>query len=182
MFSKVTFNVNDEYSLYFSDYGFVNHKFDDDGEIMYVTEDGFLNHNILEDDSIEIDATFAKIQKQNILNKLPMINADNFEKFLPAELELETLNNVINFKKGCYMGQEVIARMHYKAKTKKQLTVISSDSHIDTLELRTIEDKPLANIVNKIFIENKYFALALFHNKTTESQYQLLGGEVVTIC
>ena len=182
MFSKVAFAVNDEYSLYFSDEGFVNHKFDENNEISYIAEDGFLNHNILEDDSMDVNATLQDVQKYNIITKLPTINSDNFERFLPAELELETMNNVVNFTKGCYMGQEVIARMHYKAKTKKELVVISSTDDIQALDLRTPEDNPLAYNVNKVFVNGEYFALALFNNKTTEKSYKILSGEVVTIC
>lgn len=35
--------------------------------------------------------------------------------FLPHKLDLEK-TNIISFNKGCYKGQEIIARMHYKSK------------------------------------------------------------------
>lgn len=40
--------------------------------------------------------------------------------FLPHHLEMEQ-SGWINFKKGCYRGQEIIARMHYLGKSKYQL-------------------------------------------------------------
>ena len=43
-----------------------------------------------------------------------------FGKTLPAELGLEDLNGV-SFTKGCYVGQEVTARMHHKTTPKKRL-------------------------------------------------------------
>lgn len=38
---------------------------------------------------------------------------------LPQAFNLD-INEGINFKKGCYIGQEAIARMHYRGKTKKR--------------------------------------------------------------
>ena len=55
-----------------------------------------------------------------INNKIPIINADNSEQHLPAQINLIDLN-AISFKKGCFLGQEIIARVHYKGKTKKHL-------------------------------------------------------------
>lgn len=42
------------------------------------------------------------------------------QKALPAELNLQHLN-AIDFNKGCYVGQEVTARLHYKSAAKKAL-------------------------------------------------------------
>jgi folate-binding protein YgfZ len=40
--------------------------------------------------------------------------------FLPQELNLIE-QGVIDFKKGCYLGQEIVARLHYLGKLKKHL-------------------------------------------------------------
>ncbi|MFC4891638.1 YgfZ/GcvT domain-containing protein [Pseudofrancisella aestuarii] len=163
MFSKVSFSINDEYALFF-------------------TTEGFLNHNILARDSFESDISFEDVQKQNILNKLAIINSQNIENFLPAELELDNVENVVSYSKGCYMGQEVIARMHYKAKLKKELAVVKSNSDIDTLDLKDEQGKPLANVVNKIFVENQSYMLVVFHKEALESEYKLETGETIIKC
>ena len=36
----------------------------------------------------------------------------------------------INFQKGCYTGQEVIARLHYRGEVKKRLQLITSLSEL----------------------------------------------------
>lgn len=56
--------------------------------------------------------------------------------FLPHRLDLH-LAGYLSFDKGCYKGQEVIARMHYKAKHKHQLALFS----IDTEETLTAGSK-----------------------------------------
>lgn len=43
--------------------------------------------------------------------------------YTPQELHLDR-NGYLNFSKGCYTGQEIIARMHYRGKPKKQLYLI----------------------------------------------------------
>ena len=163
LFSKVNFSINDKYSLFF-------------------TSEGFLNHNILHSDSLDSDMEFQEVKKQNILNKLAMTDADNLEKFLPAELELDNLENVVCYTKGCYMGQEVIARMHYKAKLKKELAVVKSKSHIDSLELKDNQCKALANVVNRTFFNDESYLLVVFHKEATELQYQLDSGEIIIKC
>lgn len=49
--------------------------------------------------------------------------------FLPHRLDLQ-LDGYINFQKGCYKGQEIIARMHYRSKSKHQLKIFSIQSDI----------------------------------------------------
>ena len=35
----------------------------------------------------------------------------------------------VSFKKGCYVGQEVIARLHYRGKVKKTLQLIKTENN-----------------------------------------------------
>ncbi len=48
-----------------------------------------------------------------------------------AELGLEFLNGV-SFDKGCYVGQELVARLHFRTEAKKRLYKISSKNKIST--------------------------------------------------
>jgi len=54
---------------------------------------------------------------------IPAIYPETSEKFLPHELNLH-LMDAISFDKGCYTGQEIIARMHYLGKLKTHLSQI----------------------------------------------------------
>ena len=57
---------------------------------------------------------------RNIEEKIPAVYAATSSKFLPHEINLPALN-AVNFNKGCYTGQEIIARMHYRGKLKTHL-------------------------------------------------------------
>jgi len=50
----------------------------------------------------------------------PSISAATSEQFIPQMLNLDILE-AINFKKGCYPGQEIIARMKYLGKLKQRM-------------------------------------------------------------
>jgi folate-binding protein YgfZ len=57
---------------------------------------------------------------------LPSIHDQTSEEFIPQMLNLDVLN-ALNFKKGCYPGQEIIARMKYLGKLKQRMFL----GHID---------------------------------------------------
>lgn len=51
---------------------------------------------------------------------IPEIGAGTVEEFVPQMVNLAALDGV-SFKKGCYPGQEVVARMHYLGKLKRRM-------------------------------------------------------------
>jgi len=52
----------------------------------------------------------------------PWIRAASQDVFLPSALDMD-LNGGIDFRKGCYPGQEVIARSHYRGTVKRRLAL-----------------------------------------------------------
>jgi len=50
----------------------------------------------------------------------PQVHAATSEEFVAQMLNLDVLN-AIAFDKGCYTGQEVIARAHYRGKVKRRM-------------------------------------------------------------
>lgn len=51
---------------------------------------------------------------------LPMVYLQSKEQFTPQQLNLDLVGGV-SFKKGCYPGQEVVARLHYLGKPSRRL-------------------------------------------------------------
>lgn len=81
-----------------------------------------------------------------------LLNSRLSEEYLPHQLNLDLLG-AINFKKGCYTGQEIIARMEYRGKTKKRLMVLSMNGNVPEpgalpIEIRSAEDEqPLGELL-----------------------------------
>lgn len=51
---------------------------------------------------------------------IPFIVTQTSEAFVPQMANMELINGV-DFKKGCYTGQEIVARMHYLGKLKRRM-------------------------------------------------------------
>jgi folate-binding protein YgfZ len=58
---------------------------------------------------------------------IPDIELKTQEQFVPQMLNLDILNG-INFKKGCYTGQEIVARTHYLGSVKRRTYLASIQS------------------------------------------------------
>ena len=56
----------------------------------------------------------------NIHAGIPFVLPRTQEEFVPQMINLDLIGHV-NFKKGCYPGQEVVARMHYLGKPKRRM-------------------------------------------------------------
>ena len=52
------------------------------------------------------------------------IRSENSQLFLPQSLNYHEID-ALDFEKGCYLGQEIIARMHFRGKLKKRLHLIN---------------------------------------------------------
>jgi folate-binding protein YgfZ len=78
----------------------------------------------------------------------PLYNIDFGENSLPAETGV--LDDRVSFKKGCYLGQEVVARMHSRGHSKQVLVGIKFDvmKSPDDFVLQPIERSPLYPIVD----------------------------------
>ena len=80
-----------------------------------------------------------------ILKNYSML-AEDLGKFRPLELNYDNLR--VSFEKGCFRGQEIIARMKYLGVSRRKfITVIADDKYINEKEIGLI-GKP-------IFINNK---------------------------
>ena len=52
--------------------------------------------------------------------KIPEVFLISSEKFVPKMLNLDINEIGVNFSKGCYPGQEVVARLHYLGEAKRR--------------------------------------------------------------
>ncbi|MDB4139090.1 folate-binding protein YgfZ [Candidatus Thioglobus sp.] len=62
---------------------------------------------------------------------LPEIYSVTSEKLVPQMLNLDIDEFGVNFSKGCYPGQEVVARLHYLGSAKRRLFAFELDSDVN---------------------------------------------------
>ncbi|MEX2131794.1 MAG: hypothetical protein WD772_09925 [Pseudohongiellaceae bacterium] len=67
-----------------------------------------------------LSATGADWTREDMRAGIVHIEAGMTEIYLPQQLNYD-LSGLINFKKGCYTGQEIVARMYYRSMARKRL-------------------------------------------------------------
>lgn len=81
---------------------------------------------------------------------IPMIVAATQEQFVPQMLNLEVIGGV-SFQKGCYPGQEIVARSQYLGKIKRRMFLAHVDAEAapgDPLYSADIEGQASGTVVN----------------------------------
>ncbi len=110
----------------------------------------------------------------DILAGLPWITTATQEQFLPQMLNLDALQG-LSYQKGCYLGQEVIARLHYRGKVKKRLHLISSARPLATASHLYVQasNNNIGTVLNSaIHPDGAAFSLAVIElDNTKETLY-----------
>ena len=76
------------------------------------------------------------------------IETETIGAFLPQDLNFD-LNGTVSFSKGCYTGQEIIARLHYRGTPKRRLHRASADQVARPGQaLRNAEGQAVGSVVN----------------------------------
>jgi folate-binding protein YgfZ len=98
--------------------------------------------------------------------------------FLPHRLDLHQ-TQYLSFNKGCYKGQEIIARMHYKATLKHQMRLyaIKTDQRIFSGQklFKVSDSTELGELIDFSLLSNEHFLIAVSILKGAE-QIALFEG------
>ena len=106
-----------------------------------------------------------------IENLIPEFGKELSSDSYILEYGFENLNGV-DFKKGCYVGQEVTARMKHKSKLKKGLALVGTTGSVPFDTPINANDK----IVGKVFSSTKNQALAYLRFEFTSQK--MMAGEI----
>lgn len=128
------------------------------------------------------------LPSMDISDGIPAIYPETSEKFLPHELNLPALG-AVSFNKGCYTGQEIIARMQYRGKLKNHLYRATVQSPVSLIRGADIfcEGQSCGSLVDFRRIENNTYEIFVIAPETQiktakltvdpEKQYHLLISE-----
>jgi folate-binding protein YgfZ len=93
-------------------------------------------------------ASAEEVERWRIESGLPRWGAELDERILPAEAGLEETH--INFSKGCYPGQEPIARQHYRGKVNRRLRVLDVAGEAAPGDELTLEGKTVGRVTSAV--------------------------------
>ena len=133
-------------------------------------------------ENIENFITSEEWIEHDIKEMIPIIHKESSEKFIPQMLNLDILN-AVSFSKGCYTGQEVVARVQHRGKIKQRMFVINNEnqSHIPIGSEIQHESKKVGTVVISALINEKSTSLAVINTSDSGNQLNIGNKEIVLL-
>ncbi|HMT07559.1 MAG TPA: glycine cleavage T C-terminal barrel domain-containing protein [Pyrinomonadaceae bacterium] len=129
-------------------------------------------------DSGAILVSEALYEILRIESGIPKFGVDMDETTIVPELGIEEM---ISYKKGCYIGQEIIARIHFRGHVAKRLTGLTLSADIEqNSELLTKDGKNAGRVTSVTYSPKlkRFIALAYVrYDYLSEGTELLAGGE-----
>lgn len=121
---------------------------------------------------IESGMSVAEWETLRVQQGVPKMNVDFSSENLPQEASLE---RALHFDKGCYLGQEIVARLQYRGHVNRKLQSFQSDVVFD-LEDKTLYDdakQSVGQVTSFVQSENKTFFLGYVSYKALQEKKPL---------
>ena len=116
---------------------------------------------------------------------LPEVSIDSTETFIPQMLNLDINEFGVNFSKGCFPGQEVVARLHYLGKAKRRLFAFKSSSRLsigDTLYCAESKSaKASGSVVSQVKFGADFYCLATLEVKNKDNKITINNDQGPTL-
>ncbi|WP_212917943.1 folate-binding protein YgfZ [Marinomonas sp. A3A] len=174
----------------------VNQKIEDDSNvassIFTTTQDNDIITLTISQEPLEIQflitSAKAEIEEKNselaalaILAARPLINLEQSETILPQWLNMQSTGG-ISFTKGCYTGQEIVARMQYKGKSKKQLALVTWQGNLDTTkDIVDEQGKNIGQIFDFTYIQDTHYAQVILNIDPSDAEKILLDNQEIIL-
>ena len=100
-----------------------------------------------EDLGLSDEPSAAEWRARLVAEGIPVIEAEQSESFTPHMLNLDLLD-AISFDKGCYPGQEVVARTHYRGATKRRLKRFGTTAPVEPGDKLQAAGRDAGEVVN----------------------------------
>jgi len=116
---------------------------------------------------------------------LPEVSIASTETFIPQMLNLDINEVGVNFSKGCFPGQEVVARLHYLGKAKRRLFAFKSDSPLsigDTLYCAESKSaKASGSVVSQVKFGVEFYCLATLEVENKDNKITVNNDQGLTL-
>ncbi len=111
-------------------------------------------------------------QQNEAQRAVPWVNTATQDMFIPQFLNFDLLGGV-DFEKGCFVGQEVIARLHHLGNVKRRGMVVSATSGgclSPAMVIKTAEGKTAGEVVNSVATPQGCIAFAAIVKELAEQE------------
>lgn len=108
---------------------------------------------------------------------LAEVTAATYEQYLPQAFNFDLVDG-INFKKGCYTGQEIIARVHYRGQSKQRLhCLVSKEPATIGQPVVDSDGKSRGEVVRVAAWQDQYWLLATTNAYASDETLLLENGQ-----
>ncbi|MDB2590470.1 folate-binding protein YgfZ [Candidatus Thioglobus sp.] len=116
-------------------------------------------------------------EKSCVENSIAEVTLDTSEQFVPQLLNLDIDEVGVSFTKGCYPGQEVVARLHYLGKSKRRLRMFECKDDLKVgdklFALSSSSAKASGVVVRRVKLDAKSLCLATIEIAHEDDQITL---------
>ena len=125
---------------------------------------------------------FAHWRRADIEAGVPTVYAATSDHFVPQTANLDRLDG-ISFDKGCYTGQEIVARLHYLGQIKRRLFVARTDGQPPAPgdEIRSADGAAAGEIVDAVGEGPGALVAAVLQLAHADTTLQLTDGRALHI-
>lgn len=123
----------------------------------------------------------AELEDRRIRNFWPVATHDMSERTLPQELDRD--QRAVSFTKGCYLGQETVARLDAMGEVQKKLCLVelhgSEEMVVGQTLMRDEKEVGRLNSVSSLLYDGKRFALATMRrgSMSVGSQFAVVASD-----
>ncbi|KAA3659805.1 MAG: folate-binding protein [Chloroflexi bacterium] len=121
-----------------------------------------------------IKANEAAFDALRIESGLPRFNTEMTRDYIPLETNLW---NDVSFNKGCYIGQEIIARMESRGKLAKKLVPLKLSTPVEPGAELTANGKSVGTITSVAMLPTGPIGLGYVKTAVLNSESELMVGE-----
>ncbi|SFF55029.1 hypothetical protein SAMN04488120_10861 [Fontimonas thermophila] len=126
---------------------------------------------------------FEAWRHADIIAGVPVVHAQTRDRFIPQMANLDLLGGIA-FDKGCYTGQEIVARLHYLGQLKRRMFVARIEGRAPAPGAEVVAQEPpvpAGEIVDAVDTEGGAIATVVLQLAHRDAALRLAEGPRLTI-
>ena len=120
-------------------------------------------------------------QELSINMQIPEVSLVTSGVFIPQMLNLDINELGLSFTKGCYPGQEVVARLHYLGKAKKRMFIFNVYGKVNVGDILMVSSRKTGVVVCSVKLTNQSICLATIDIKNLDEKISLNSNDGIKL-
>jgi folate-binding protein YgfZ len=128
-----------------------------------------------------VEGTDEDLEAARILAGWPGLGAEIEERTLPQEVRYDEIGG-LSYTKGCYVGQETVARLHFRGHTNRELRGLVWESAEPLTDTTIVAGgKSVGTVRSTLVLEDRIIGLAPIRREVEPGAEVTAGGRAATV-